>query len=120
MKPRHSLTPEQKKEAGTLFKAGWTYLRIGEKLRCHYQTVKRALDPEYASCRSEQARHCRRKRAKGAKPVNPKREHALSIDVKADAAARLSEIPPDTRSLTGRMFGDPIPGDTRRERFNHG
>ena len=28
----------------------------------------------------------------------------------ADLAARLAEIPPDTRDLTGRMFGDPIPG----------
>jgi hypothetical protein len=27
-----------------------------------------------------------------------------------DIAARLAEIPPDTRSLTARLFGDPIPG----------
>lgn len=27
-----------------------------------------------------------------------------------DALARLAEIPPDTRSLTGRLFGDPLPG----------
>lgn len=25
-------------------------------------------------------------------------------------AARLAEIPPDTRTLTQRMFGDPLPG----------
>lgn len=30
-----------------------------------------------------------------------------------DLAARLAEIPPDTRDLTARIFGDPIPG--RRE-----
>lgn len=27
---------------------------------------------------------------------------------------RLSLIPPDTRDLTGRAFGDPIPNDRRR------
>lgn len=35
--------------------------------------------------------------------------YASRIDA-ADVAARLAEIPPDTRSLTGRMFGDPLPG----------
>lgn len=28
---------------------------------------------------------------------------------------RLREIPADTRSITGMLFGDPIPGDRRRE-----
>lgn len=28
----------------------------------------------------------------------------------ADVAARLAEIPPDTRNLTARVCGDPIPG----------
>lgn len=28
----------------------------------------------------------------------------------ADAAARVAEIPPDTRDLTARFFGDPLPG----------
>lgn len=31
-----------------------------------------------------------------------------------DLAPRLAEIPEDTRDLTGIVFGDPIPGDTRR------
>lgn len=29
-------------------------------------------------------------------------------------AAHLAMIPEDTRDLTGRAFGDPIPGDRRR------
>lgn len=28
----------------------------------------------------------------------------------SDVAARLAEIPADTRSLTARIFGDPLPG----------
>jgi hypothetical protein len=33
-----------------------------------------------------------------------------------DWAARLAEIPEDTRDLTARVFGDPIPNDRRRRR----
>lgn len=35
-----------------------------------------------------------------------------------EAEARLAEIPEDTRSLTARMLGDPIPGDPRRPWLN--
>ncbi len=31
-------------------------------------------------------------------------------NMKEDAAARLAEIPPDTRDNTGRFCGDPLPG----------
>lgn len=34
----------------------------------------------------------------------------------ADVAARLAEIPPDTRSPAARLMGDPIPSDPRRAR----
>jgi hypothetical protein len=32
----------------------------------------------------------------------------------AHRVAKLSEIPADTRDLTGKLLGDPIPGDPRR------
>ena len=32
-----------------------------------------------------------------------------------DVQARLREVPPDTRSITGFLFGDPIPNDPRRQ-----
>jgi len=31
-----------------------------------------------------------------------------------DAEAALAAIPPDTRTLTGKLMGDPLPLDTRR------
>ena len=37
-----------------------------------------------------------------------------SPGVNADALKRSAEIPADTRCLTARLFGDPIPGDPRR------
>ncbi|WP_287257679.1 hypothetical protein [Mesorhizobium sp.] len=41
--------------------------------------------------------------------------HAATFSVtRIDFEARLAEIPPDTRSLTQRLMGDPIPNDPRR------
>lgn len=34
----------------------------------------------------------------------------------AELLARLAEIPPDTRSLTGRILGDPLPGRSALDR----
>ncbi|MEP0323276.1 hypothetical protein [Bauldia litoralis] len=41
------------------------------------------------------------------RPKGPNEERIA--DEKADAAARLALIPPDTRTLTGVLMGDPIP-----------
>lgn len=111
MKPNR-ITAEQIAEAGKLHSNGWSYTRIGEKLGVHRQTVKRALDPEYAAYRSRQVLEAWRKR-EGYHEIRQrvhKREAAASINLHLDVAARLAEIPPDTRDLTGRLFGDPLPG----------
>lgn len=34
-----------------------------------------------------------------------------------DIAARLAEIPEDTRDLTGRLMGDPLPGRSAQDRY---
>jgi hypothetical protein len=34
----------------------------------------------------------------------------MTAEAKADAERRLAEIPPDTRDLTARLMGDPLPG----------
>jgi hypothetical protein len=118
-----ALTDGQVKEAAKLHKAGWTYKRLGEKFEVNYQTVKRALDPEFRAKRCKQVRDAARQRARANDGwVQRKREHASATSMKADGLARLAEIPPDTRSLTARMFGDPIPGDRRRnsESLDHG
>jgi hypothetical protein len=35
----------------------------------------------------------------------------------SEYAEKLSEIPPDTRSVTGLVMGDPLPGDRRRQKY---
>jgi len=109
------LTLEQIEEAQQLQAKGWTFKRIGERLGCAFHTVKRVLDPDYAVKRRIQVREARQIREPSL-PRKTARENATAVSVKEDAAARLAEIPPDTRSLTQRLCGDPIPGDPRRAR----
>jgi hypothetical protein len=109
------LTPEQTTEATELFALGWSYRRIGERFGRNYEQVRRALDADYAVNRRIQVRDARQRRYKPEKRLAG-RENASGASVKEDAAARLAEIPPDTRTLTQRLCGDPIPNDPRRAR----
>jgi hypothetical protein len=111
-----NLTPEQIEEARELLALGWSYPRIAERLGFNYEQVRRAIDADYAVNRRIQVRdNARQRRYKPEKRLAG-RENASGASVKEDAAARLAEIPADTRSLTQRLCGDPIPNDPRRER----
>ena len=102
------LTAEQIAQAKELSVLGWSYSRIGERLGCHYGTIRLALDADYAVNRRIGARETRQRRYKPEKrPAG--RENASGASVKEDAAARLAEVPKDTRSLTGVLCGDPLP-----------
>lgn len=112
------LTQEQIEEARQLRARNWTFQRIGEHLGCAFHTVKRVLDPDYAVKRRIQVREARDKREpKGYVPSRKTaRENATAVSVKEDAAARLAEVPKDDRSLTARMFGDPLKGRSALDR----
>ncbi len=47
--------------------------------------------------------------------VGHRTHHALYEAKEKDYLSRFAEIPPDTRSLTGILFGDPLPNDPRRQ-----
>lgn len=49
------------------------------------------------------------KRAAGVGPVQ------RSIDAELQWREQMKIMPPDTRDFTARFFGDPIPGDPRRQ-----
>lgn len=96
------LTAEQLAEISQLAADGWTLNRLAEKFNCHHMTIRRALDP---------ALYPMPGRSK-----TLKRENATPIAVREDFAARLAEIPRDTRTLTERIFGDPLPGRSAFDR----
>ncbi len=109
------LSTEQVEEARELSALGWSYARIGERLGCAYGTVRLALDADYAVMRRIGSRETRQRRYKPEKRLAG-RENASGASVKEDTAARLAEVPKDTRTLTQRLCGDPIPNDPRRAR----
>lgn len=88
------LTAEQLLEIRQLAADDWTYKMLAEKFNCHHMTIRRALDPALYPMPG--------------RPKTLKRENATPVAVREDFAARLAEIPRDTRTLTGKVCGDPL------------
>ncbi len=96
------------KKARELRQSGFDWKHISQELGISTDWLRRRLDPPYALRVREYDRvrlfHTRRGRPKKCQWGSVARE------VRIDGAARLAEIPPDTRDITGRAFGDPLPG----------
>jgi hypothetical protein len=112
--------------------AGTSYRDIGRHFATDATTVRMRLDPEYAASRRAKANECRRSNtAKAAaakretdresrrnyKEVSAaKREAGITYShsgakLEAEWRRQLETMPKhDTRSLTGRLAGDPLPG----------
>lgn len=67
--------------------------------------LRKALDPVW----HEQQKAAERKAVRVRADLDGAHDAPKRIDPDC-LAARLAEIPPDTRSLTGMLFGDPLPG----------
>lgn len=106
---RVHLSDEQIKQAKKLRAAGWTWTRLGQKFGCAWETVRRRIDPEYAEFRKQQINRARGVHRIG--DVAPLlRERATRADVRHSAESLMDDVPADTRDLTARMLGDPLPG----------
>lgn len=108
-----STTPAEREakiaEAKRLRAAGVDFKNIGRALCINETTAHMWVDPDYAQSRREQINEARRHWRKQSKSVNTHAvfNHGLND---AEIMRRLREIPEDTRSLTGRLLGDPLPG----------
>lgn len=89
----------------------WHWHTVAKQCGCKSgDGIRRALDPTW-----REACAAKKREAKGDPGVVAARHnmHAEARSGKVDHdtfAARLAEIPPDTRNLTGVVFGDPLPG----------
>ncbi len=88
---------------------GATWNQIAREVGCDPQTVKYALDPDYANSRREQV-NANRRRARGEdQKVQPETQRRPDVRVPVeDWNQRIAEIPDDRRDLTGKMLGDPL------------
>lgn len=104
------LTAEQSEECRRLFRdEGWSLEQLASHFMCSEQTVRRRVDLRLDTY----LRGYEKARARESTASALRAEARAS---KADRLARLAEIPPDTRSLTGRICGDPIPGRSALDR----
>lgn len=103
-----TLSSAQRETILALHAAGHREAMIAKRLGVTRDTVMRWIDPAWREKRNRMIAEARRRRGK----VDASR--ILPPGIRADIEARLAEIPPDTRDLTGRLLGDPIPGDPRR------
>lgn len=97
-------TAELIEEAKRLRASGMHYYEIGQKLGRAQNTVFRWLNPDRDADYREKSIKRYGRIMKGLDAREKMRASPREV------AARLAEIPPDTRDLTGRVFGDPLLG----------
>lgn len=94
------MTEEEIATIRELRAGGMSWKKIGRQMGYSADTVRRNVDDEF------------RKRTNAMSQRRREFDYRPSVEIKetlrADAAARLALIPPDTRTITGRICGDPL------------
>jgi Helix-turn-helix domain len=102
------LTAADREEARFLYKHGMSVKAIAQHFGANAGTVRLEVDPDFRARKNEAMRHARRR--EGPIRVGHVADSGLGGVKREEFMARLAEIPPDTRDLTARTFGDPLPG----------
>ena len=106
------LTDEQIVQARKHLDDGWTYARVAEKFGCHHMTIRRMVDDNYADRKEERAKQIVHEPLQAGRVADFR-------SVKAAAIERLADVPKDTRNLTARLLGDPLPGRSAWDQRKH-
>lgn len=107
------MTEDQIAECRRMRDAGMNWNAMAKAIGCDPLTVRRALDEGWAVRRRQKVNEARRQRTKekpSLRKIIDRDTYTISAKTRADAERLMRQIPHDTRSLTGRMLGDPIPG----------
>lgn len=104
-KQNEFLTPEQEEQVRAMREKGLSWYAISKQLDLTYYTV-RSIEPGYVE-------KCRQRGRKSSKArTNPESSPSLQAALarKRELAEKLATIPEDTRDMTARLMGDPLPG----------
>jgi len=93
-----------------LLDQGASFRQIGLKYGCSYTLVQYVMKPEMKKDRQRKTNEKKSRDTTGVKPRSYEKPQPKVI-----VAGELE--PPDTRDLTGRMFGDPLPGRSYLDRM---
>lgn len=108
---RSKLTDAQIEEAKKMAAAGKNWVEIGRRFGVTDMTAHVLCDPEFREkVNARKRRENKRRSELYASSVPSFIRHATGRPAKEDVEARLAEIPADTRDLTAKAFGDPLPG----------
>lgn len=112
--PKVIFTPQQRADIIAAHESGVSLNRLAKRFGCDDGTIHRVVDPEYGVLRAAHTRQSKkRKRDRDAlPPLTRSQKHYIETANRPrpeDVEARLAEIPPDTRSITGFLLGDPLP-----------
>lgn len=91
--------------------AGASWREIVRATGVPMPTLQMHIDPNFnvEAYRKKRRESDARHREKHYEAPKGHRPHSVVLaNIRSDAAARLAEIPPDTRTITGVLFGDPI------------
>jgi len=108
-----TLSDTEVAEARRLRSEGMTWVALARKFGCASDTVKRALDPAFRQHRAEGIKAAKANRKQGVEMPRGRPTNFVISEgtaVARDAARLMALIPKDTRPLTARLFGDPLPG----------
>jgi hypothetical protein len=91
--------------ARDLVAKGLNWTRASELCGVSVEILRRQFDVGYIEKRRSQRRERHR-------PIGKVIHHSefMTAEAKADAERLMDEIPRDTRDLTARLMGDPLPG----------
>lgn len=117
------LKPVQIIAAKAMLANHMNWREIGDCFGVHPETVRRAIDQQYRVRRAEQKAQRKAERRMLEKEGVDRASAGWCMDrrqVRSDVEARMAEIPRDTRDLTARVCGDPLPGRSALDRRSVG
>jgi hypothetical protein len=94
------------------WRAGERPRTIADRYGVSEESVRRRFDKAWGERRNQGIREARQRRRVAPSYLEPgaDQNRATRAEVRADAARLAASIPRDTRSLTARVFGDPLSG----------
>jgi hypothetical protein len=109
MKP---IPSEAAEKATALRTMGVSWARISRTVGYGEERIRRAIDPTFGARRAAGIREARYSRGFRGEPH-------LKLSP-AETQAALATVPPDTRPLSARLMGDPLPGRSALDKLSAG
>lgn len=109
----HIIRAAKKELRGALPSSYGAWVKLAARHGVSFYWLRSRLDPKWGAHRRAQIRRCRQSHAKKSTGFVAAIKTAASAHdpiSPAELVARLQSIPEDSRSLTGKLLGDPLPG----------